>query len=98
VTHGRRFTATERVSLEREGYLLVPSVLDEAALLTMRHRLGALVREVVAAWQASKAQDVAEPGVVRAQLDVADADFAPCYEHPLLADAATAVLGPGLPR
>jgi hypothetical protein len=31
---------------------------------------------------------------VRARLELADPDFAPCWEHPLPAEAATAVLGP----
>jgi ectoine hydroxylase-related dioxygenase (phytanoyl-CoA dioxygenase family) len=32
-------------------------------------------------------------GCVVAEFDVADPDFAPCHQHPLLADAATLVLG-----
>jgi ectoine hydroxylase-related dioxygenase (phytanoyl-CoA dioxygenase family) len=61
----------------------------------IRHRLDELVRQTIAAWQAGRVQDIAEPGVVRARLDLTDAGFAPCHEHPLLADAATTVLGAG---
>jgi hypothetical protein len=90
VTSRRRLTATERASLQRDGYLLVPSLLDEGVLARTRHRLDELVRQTIAAWQAGPAQDIAEPGVVRVRLDLTDADFALCREHPLLGDAATA--------
>ena len=95
MTNRRRLTAAERASLQRGGYLLVPSLLDKRVLARIRHRLEELVRQAIAAWQAGPVQDIAEPGVVRVQLDLTDADFAPCHEHPLLADAATAVLGAG---
>jgi ectoine hydroxylase-related dioxygenase (phytanoyl-CoA dioxygenase family) len=95
VTSRRRLTAAERASLQRDGYLLVPSLLDEGVLARTRHRLDELVRQTIAAWQAGPAQDIAEPGVVRVRLDLTDADFALCREHPLLGDAATAVLGAG---
>lgn len=95
MSSGRRLNAAEQASLKRDGYLLVPSLLDEGALVRIRHRLDELVHQTIAAWQAGRVQDIAEPGVIRARLDLTDADFAPCHEHPLLADAATAVLGPG---
>jgi hypothetical protein len=95
VTAGRTLTPNGRASLKRDGYLLVPSLLGERALAQIRHRLDELVCQTVAAWQEGRVQDIAEPGVVRARLDLADPDFAPCREHPLLADAATAVLGAG---
>jgi hypothetical protein len=92
---GCGLTPAGRASLKRDGYLLVPSLLGASVLARIRDRLDELVRQTVAAWQAGQVQDIAEPGVVRAGLDLADADFAPCREHPLLADAATTVLGAG---
>jgi hypothetical protein len=80
--------------LERDGYLLVPSLLDETVIGQVKSRLEELVRDTVAAWAAGPDADLAEPGVVRARLELADPDFAPCCEHPLLAEAAAAVLGP----
>jgi ectoine hydroxylase-related dioxygenase (phytanoyl-CoA dioxygenase family) len=94
-TNGRGLRATQRASLKRDGYLLVPSLLDGGVLVRIRHRLAELVRQTTAAWQAGRNQDIAERGVVRVQLDLADAGFAPCHEHRLLADAATTVLGAG---
>jgi Phytanoyl-CoA dioxygenase (PhyH) len=95
VTYGRVLTTTERASLKRDGYLLVPSLLDERALVQICHRLDELVSQAIAAWQAGRVQDIAERGVVHAQLDLTDADFAPCHENRLLADAATTVLDAG---
>src|SRR5260370_14903010 len=95
VTNGRGLTATQRASLKRDGYLLVPSLLDQRVLVRIRHRLDELVRQTIAAWQAGRVADIAEPGVVRVQLDLADASFTACREHPLLADAAATWLGPG---
>ena len=46
------------------------------------------------AWDANPRQDVEESGVVHAELGLSDPDFAPCREHPLLAEAAVGVLGP----
>jgi hypothetical protein len=90
---GGQLTAQQRGSLERDGYQLVPSLLDEMVIGRMRSRLKELVRQTVAAWDADPSPDIAEPGVVHAKLGLADPDFAPCCEHPLLAEAATAVLG-----
>jgi ectoine hydroxylase-related dioxygenase (phytanoyl-CoA dioxygenase family) len=94
VNAGRGLTLAERDSLDRDGYLLVPSLMDKAVLARLRSRLGELVREAVAAWEANPEQKIAEPGVVRVKLGAGDRDFAPCHEHRLLAEAATAVLGP----
>jgi ectoine hydroxylase-related dioxygenase (phytanoyl-CoA dioxygenase family) len=91
-----QLTAQQRESLECNGYLLVPRLLDEAVLGRIASRLEELVRQTVAAWDADPDRAVAEqvePGVVRAKLDLADPDFAPCCEHPLLPEAAAAVLG-----
>jgi hypothetical protein len=60
----------------------------------MAGRLDELVRQTVAAWAADPAPDIVEPGVVHVKLGLADPDFAPCCDHPLLAQTATAVLGP----
>jgi len=87
-------TAEQRESLERDGYLLAPSLLDETVLVRMRSQLAGLVYQTLVAWDADPAQDVEERGVVHAKLGLSDSVFAPCYEHPLVADAAMAVLGP----
>jgi ectoine hydroxylase-related dioxygenase (phytanoyl-CoA dioxygenase family) len=89
-----QLSAQQRKSLERDGYLMVPSLLDETVTARMAGRLSELVRQTVAAWAADPAPDIAEPGVVHAKLELADPAFAPCCDHPLLAEAATAVLGP----
>ena len=83
-------TAGQRESLQRHGYLLVPSLLDEIVLAPMRARLGELVYQTLAAWDADPGRDVEESGVVHANLGLSDPDFAPCREHPLLAEAAAA--------
>jgi ectoine hydroxylase-related dioxygenase (phytanoyl-CoA dioxygenase family) len=87
-------TARQRESLERDGYLLVPLLLDEIVLAPMRARLDELVHQALVAWDASSGQDVEERGVVHAALGLSDRDFAPCREHPLLVEAAAAMLGP----
>jgi len=86
--HGRRAGP-----FDHDGYLLVLSLLDERVLARLRSRLEEVVRQTIAAWQADPDQKIAEPGVVRVNLDAQDRDFAPSREHPLPADAATAVLG-----
>ena len=91
---GRALTVTDRDSLERDGYLLVPSLLDQAVLGRLRSHLDELVHQTVAAWDDDPEQATPEPGVVRVKLGADDRDFAPCHDHPLLADAATAVLRP----
>jgi ectoine hydroxylase-related dioxygenase (phytanoyl-CoA dioxygenase family) len=87
----------QRRSLERDGYLMVPSLLEETVLERITNRLEELVSRAVAAWAADPGLAHAAPeggGVVGAELELADPDFAPCCEHPLVAEAATAVLGP----
>lgn len=88
-----QLTSQQRGSLERDGYLLVPSLMDETVLARMARRLEDLIHQIIAAWEADPSPDMAEPGVVRAKLDPADLDFGPCWDHPLLAQAAAAVLG-----
>ena len=93
-----RLSDRQRDSLERDGYLLVPSLLDEPVLGPIAGRLEELVSQTVAAWDADPDRADAEQverGVVRVKLDRADPDFGPCCEHPLLWDAAAAVLGDG---
>ncbi len=91
-----RLSAQQRESLERDGYLMVSSLLHETVLVRIESRLKELVRQTIAAWAADPGRVVAEVeagGVVRAKLELADPDFAPCCEHPLVAATATAVLG-----
>jgi hypothetical protein len=90
----RQLSAQQRESMERDGYLMVPSLLNETVTARMTSRLAELVRQAVAAWAADPAPDVVERGVVHAKLGLADPDFASCCDHPLLAAAATAALGP----
>jgi ectoine hydroxylase-related dioxygenase (phytanoyl-CoA dioxygenase family) len=92
--YGARLTAQQRGSLECGGFLLVPALLAEPVIGRMRSRLDKLVRQAVAAWAADPGQEVVERGVVHAKLHLADPDFALCCGHPVLAEAATAVLGP----
>jgi ectoine hydroxylase-related dioxygenase (phytanoyl-CoA dioxygenase family) len=87
-------SAGQRESLERDGYLLVPSLLDDSVLAPMRARLDELVYQTLAAWDANPGQDVEERGVVHAAVGMSDPRFAPCREHPLLAEAAAVMLGP----
>ena len=86
-------SAGQRESLERDGYLLVPSLLDESVLAPMRARLDELVYQTLVAWDADPGQDVEERGVVDAALRLSDPGFAPCREHPLVAEAAAVVFG-----
>src|SRR5262250_1863485 len=53
-------TAEQQESLERDGYLLVPSLLDEIVLAPMRARLDELVYQALVALDANPAQDVEE--------------------------------------
>lgn len=89
-----QLSAQQRRSLEHDGYLLVPSLLDEEITGQIASRLSELVRQTIAAWDVDPALDIVEPGVVHAKLDLTDPDFAPCCDHQLLAQAATTVLGP----
>jgi ectoine hydroxylase-related dioxygenase (phytanoyl-CoA dioxygenase family) len=87
-------TAGQRESLERDGYLLVSSLLDDITLVPMRARLDELVQQTLEAWDANPGEHVEKRGVVHATPGPSDPDFAPCREHPLLAEAAAAMLGP----
>jgi len=94
VTTGRRLTVAERDALERDGYLLVASLLDGSAVDQLRAHLEALVAQEVAAGHANYGDPgTVEAGVVHAKLEPADPGFRPLCEHRLLADAAVAVLG-----
>ena len=57
-------TAEQQESLERDGYLLVSSLLDEVVLAPIRVRLDELVYQRLVAWDASPGQDVEERGAV----------------------------------
>jgi len=87
-----QLSSRQRRFLQDQGYLVVRSLLDQAVLTRIRDRLQELVRQTVAAWADEPSLDTTE-GCVVAEFDVTDPDFAPCHQHPLLADAATAVLG-----
>src|SRR5262249_37499077 len=89
-----QLSARQRGSLERGGYLLVPFLLGGKVIAPMANRLSELVRQTVASWDADPSPDITEPGVVHAKLKLADPGFATCCDHPLLAQAATTVLGP----
>jgi ectoine hydroxylase-related dioxygenase (phytanoyl-CoA dioxygenase family) len=87
-----QLTARQRRFLQDQGYLVVRSLMDEATLTPIRKRLEDLVRTTVAAWADEPSLDVHEACVIT-EFSLADPDFAPCRQHPLLADAATTVLG-----
>jgi ectoine hydroxylase-related dioxygenase (phytanoyl-CoA dioxygenase family) len=87
-----QLTARQRRFLVEQGYLVVRALLDETVLATVRGRLEEVVRQRVAAWADEPSLDTTE-ACVMANFDLADPDFAPCHQHPLLADAATTVLG-----
>jgi ectoine hydroxylase-related dioxygenase (phytanoyl-CoA dioxygenase family) len=87
-----QLTARQRRFLQDQGYLVVRSLLDAGDLTRIRDRLQELVRQTVAAWADDPSLDTDEACVV-AEFDAADPDFVPCHRHPLLADAATLVLG-----
>jgi len=59
-------SAQQRKSLERDGYLLVPSLLGDTVIARMTSRLAEVVRQTVAAWAADPAPDIVELGVVHA--------------------------------
>jgi ectoine hydroxylase-related dioxygenase (phytanoyl-CoA dioxygenase family) len=89
-----RLTAGERESLDRDGYLVVPALLDEHIVAPVRARTAELVHDTIVAWDADPAPGNAAEWVVAADLDATDPDFAPLCAHPLVADAVAAVLGP----
>lgn len=87
-----KLTARQRRFLLDQGYLVVRSLLDEAAVAPVRSRLTELVRQTVAAWADDPSLDTDE-ACVMANFDPADPDFTGFHRHPLLADAATLALG-----
>jgi hypothetical protein len=56
-------TTEQRDSLERDGYLLVPSLLDERVLAPMRARLDELVYQTLLAWDADPGPRVSRRAV-----------------------------------
>jgi hypothetical protein len=56
-----QLSAQQRRSLERDGYLLVPSLLDDTVIARMASRLTELVRQTVAAWAADPARTSPSP-------------------------------------
>jgi len=87
-----QLTSRQRRFLQDQGYLVLRSLLDQAVLARIRNRLDERVRQTVAAWADQPSLDTTE-GCVVAEFDAADLGFAPCHQHPLLADAASLVLG-----
>ena len=86
-----RLTPQQRRSLKDDGYLLVPSLLGGADLARITARLAEHVRRTVATWADDPSLDTHEACVcTRFHLD--DSGLAPCYQHPLLANAAATVL------
>jgi ectoine hydroxylase-related dioxygenase (phytanoyl-CoA dioxygenase family) len=92
VTARAQLSSRQRRFLQDQGYLVVRSLLDQAVLTQIRDRLQELVRQTVAAWADEPSLDTTE-GCVVAEFGVTDPGLAPCHQHPLLADAATIVLG-----
>lgn len=89
-----RLTPPQRQSLKDDGYLLVPSLLDPADLALIADRLAEHVRQTVATWAADPSLDT-HGGAVITRFGLADPGLAPCYQHPLVSDAAATVLADG---
>jgi MYXO-CTERM domain-containing protein len=89
-----RLIPEERESLDRDGYLVIPALLEEPVIAPMRARLDELIHDTIVAWDADPDTGNAHSWVVEADLGLTDPDFAPLREHPLVADAVAAVLGP----
>jgi hypothetical protein len=87
-----KLNSRQRRFLLDQGYLLLRSRLDPAVLAPIRERLAELVRRTVTAWGDDPSLDTTEACVL-ANFGVADPCFAPCHQHPLLADAASLVFG-----
>jgi hypothetical protein len=56
-----QLSAQERRSLERDGYLLVLSLLDETVIAQIAGRLSELVRQTITSWDADPSPDIVEP-------------------------------------
>lgn len=82
------------MSLDRDGYLVLPALLDKPVVASVRARLDELIHDTIVAWDADPDQGNVAKWVVEADLDPADPGFAPLREHPLVADAVAAALGP----
>jgi ectoine hydroxylase-related dioxygenase (phytanoyl-CoA dioxygenase family) len=89
-----RLTPQQRQSFKDDGYLLVPSLLDPADLAPIAARLADHVRQTVATWAEDPSLDT-HGGAVITRFGLADPGLAPCYQHPLVSDAAAAVLADG---
>jgi hypothetical protein len=89
-----RLTPQQRRRLKGDGYLLVLSLLDRADLTRIAARLAEHVRQTVATWAEDPSLDT-HGGAVNIRFDLDDPGLAPCYRHPLVADAAVTVLADG---
>jgi hypothetical protein len=87
-------TSDQREVLARDGYLLLTGLLDDQHLTPIRQQLAELVIQGLAGWDRDPPPQLVEAGVVHADLDPHDPLFRACSEHPILADAAFAALGP----
>ena len=67
--------AGERESLERDGYLLMPSMPDDIVVAPMRTRLDELVYQTLVAWDANPRRDAGENGVAHAKAGLPDLDL-----------------------
>src|SRR5262249_59154876 len=86
--------AGERGSRARAGSGVAPALRAAPAMGPTRTRLEALVHQKIVAWDADTDAGIAAAWEVNASLGLADPDFAPLREHPLVADAVAALLGP----
>jgi ectoine hydroxylase-related dioxygenase (phytanoyl-CoA dioxygenase family) len=89
-----RLTLRQRRSLTADGYLLVRSLLGGADLTRIAARMADHVRQTVATWAEDPGLDTHD-GCVMTRFELDDPGLAPCSQHPLLADAAAAVLADG---
>jgi Phytanoyl-CoA dioxygenase (PhyH) len=93
VTNRAGLAAEQTNALRQNGYLVIPAVLDPAAIATMRARLEREVSQAVPVLLAGSPPDGVEVGVVHADLAVGEPDFALCHRDPIVAVAADAMIG-----
>jgi ectoine hydroxylase-related dioxygenase (phytanoyl-CoA dioxygenase family) len=94
MTTPAQLTPRQRRSLIDDGYLVVRALLGGADLARITARLADQVRQTVAIWADDPSLDTTE-GCVTTRFGNDDPGLAPCYQHPLIADAADAVLAEG---
>src|SRR5215470_8688946 len=67
-----RLTPEERESLDRDGYLVIPALLEEPVIAPMRARLDELIHDTIVAWDADPDTGNAHSWVVEADLGLTD--------------------------